>query len=522
MAAVVFAALLLLVGSPVAATGSFGQVTFANSGAASAQADFLSGLALLHDFEYPAAAEAFRRAQATDPGFVMAYWGEAMTYNHPVWMQQDAAAARSALARLAPTAQLRRAKAATARERAYLDAVEILYAAENASAEQTKEARDFRYAAAMAKLAASYPDDVDAAAFSALAILGTAHTGRDVPSYMRAAGILETAWMQHPDHPGLLHYLIHSYDDPIHAPLGLRAAERYARVAPDAGRAIHMTSHIFLALGMWRETVDTNVAAIAAVNRMRAAKGKERARCGHYPSWLGYAHAQLGELELAKEVLVGCRAAAEEEKPATEPGHSMDPDDSLGGAFANLRLGYLLESGDFAGEVAAWPLPPVARPGARLDFAFARALGAVAAEAPDEIRRALADLETVSREVAALELAKNEPNPTNRVRPEIFRLEAEGLLAEKRSDNARAESLLRQAVALEEGLPVAFGPPAIDLPTHELLGEFLLRHGRRDEARAEFERALALAPGRRRAARGLAAATALGDGAGAAISASGR
>ena len=148
-------------------TGSFGRVDFANSGAALAQADFAAGLALLHDFEYPAAAEAFRRAQTADPGFVMAYWGEAMTYNHPVWMQQDAAAARATLARLAPTAAERQAKAATARERAYLAAVEILYAEESAgkeSGEEQKRARDFRYAEAMASLQASYPDDVDAAA----------------------------------------------------------------------------------------------------------------------------------------------------------------------------------------------------------------------------------------------------------------------------------------------------------------------------------------------------------------------
>ena len=520
MSAAALVLLLLLTGdvalhaeTPGAAAkpGVFGQVDFANSGAKAAQADFAAGMALLHDFEYPAAAEAFRRAQEADPGFAMAYWGEAMTYNHPVWMQQDAAAARAALARLAPTAAERLAKAPTAREKAWLGAVEILYADDGAgseTAEAQKRARDLRYAAAMAKLRTSYPDDVDAVAFDALAILGTAHAGRDVPSYMRAAGLLEEAWMQHREHPGLLHYLIHCYDDPTHAPLGLRAAHLYAQIAPDAGHAIHMTSHIFLALGLWRETVDTNVAAIAAVNRMRAAQGKGPARCGHYPNWLGYAYRQLGQFEQAKEVLAACRAAAEEEKPAVEAGHSMDPDDSLGASFANMRLGYLLESGDTQGEVAKWALPPVAGPSARLDFAFARALAAIARRDAGETAQAMADLETVGREVAAVEIAKNEPDPSYRTRPEIFRLEAAGLLAESRRDFAGAEKLLRQAVALEEGLPVAFGPPTIDQPTHELLGNFLLRRERRDEARAEFATALAAAPGRRLAAQGLAAATA--------------
>ena len=498
-------------------SGSFGRVDFANSGAAAAQADFAAGLALLHDFEYPAAAEAFARAQAADPGFAMAYWGEAMTYNHPIWMRQDAAAARAALARLAPTAAERRAKAPTEREKAWLDTVEILYAEDAPGApgapatgdtEPGKRARDFRYAAAMERLQASYPDDVDAVAFHALAILGTAHSGRDVASYMRAAGLLEEAWMQHREHPGLLHYLIHCYDDPTHAPLGRRAAELYAQVAPDAGHAIHMTSHIFLALGLWQETVDTNIAALAAVNRMRAAKGKDPARCGHYPNWLGYAYRQLGQMEEARATLAGCRERAETEQASQEPGHSMDPDSTLGGSFASMRLGYLIESGDWQGEVASWPLPPVAGPGARLDFAFARALAAISGGEPGETRLAMADLETVGREVVAIEVAKNDPDPTYRVRPEIFRLEAEGLLAEKRSDFTGAEKLLRQAVALEDSLPVAFGPPTIDLPSRELLAAFLLRRGRQTEARAEFERALATAPGRRPALQGLAAATA--------------
>ena len=142
---------LLLAGSQASAVGGYGHVDFANSGAPAAQADFLEGLALLHDFEYPAAAAAFRRAEAVDPGFAMAYWGEAMTFNHPIWMQQDLKAAQAALNKLAPTPAARRAKAKTEREKGYLDAVEILYG------DGSKEERDFRYEDAMAKLHARYP-----------------------------------------------------------------------------------------------------------------------------------------------------------------------------------------------------------------------------------------------------------------------------------------------------------------------------------------------------------------------------
>jgi tetratricopeptide (TPR) repeat protein len=522
------AALLADAVAAPAETGSFGRVEFANSGAPAAQADFAAGMALLHDFEYPAAAEAFRRAQAADPGFAMAYWGEAMTFNHPIWMQQDAPAARAALARLAPTATERLAKAPTAREKAWLAAVETLYGEEVAGASDTppaaalqaKYARDLQYEHALSALHEAYPDDVDAAAFHALALLGTAHAGRDVAIYMRAAGILEQAWIDHREHPGVLHYLIHCYDDPTHAPLGLRAARRYAAVAPDAGHAIHMTSHIFFALGMWQETVDTNIAAIAAVDRMRAAKGKSPVACGHYPAWLAYAHLQLGQTAAAKSLLSACRAAAAIEKPADEPGHVMDADASLGSEFANMRLVYLLASGDWRGEVAAWELPPIVGTAARLDFAFARAVASIGGDA-EEIRRAMADLEAVGREVIAAEKAKDEADPSYRVRPEIFRLEAGALLAESRRDFAAAEKLAREAVALEDALPVAFGPPTIDLPARELLGNFLLRRGRRDEARDEFARALALAPGRRAAQVGLATAAGV-DAAGATTPAGGR
>ena len=491
---------LLFAGTPAAAADGYGHVAFANSGAPAAQADFIQGMALLHDFEYPAAAAAFRRAQSADPGFAMAYWGEAMTFNHPLWAQQDLAAARAALNKLAPTATARRAKAKTDREKAYLDAVEILYG------EGSKIERDFRYEDAMAKIHERYPDDVDAAAFYALSTLGTAHAGRDIPTYMRAAGVLEEAWIDHQEHPGLVHYLIHSYDDPAHAPLGLRAARIYSRIAPDAGHAQHMCSHIFLALGMWDETVQANLAAMADVDRMRAAQGKGPARCGHYPFWLEYAYLQLGKMDEAKAALTACRATVESQGAMDHPGMSMDPDASLSSSFANMRLRYLLDTGEWTGEIANWQLPKNAGPGAQLNFAFARALGETARGRTAEARQALSELEALGRKIAETETKLANPDPSYRLRPGVLLLEARALLAEHEGDLPGAEKLLRQAVIVEETLPIDFGPPTIDKPTHELLGEFLLRRGRKVEARAEFEKALARTPGRRLATEGSAAA----------------
>lgn len=476
--------------SPQAATDSgYGQVKFANSGSPAAQADFLNGLALLHDFEYPAAAAAFRRAQTIDPNFAMAYWGEAMTYNHPIWMQQDLQAARSVLQKFAASPAERRAKVKTDREKQYLETVEILYG------DGTKEQRDFLYAEAMEKLHTNYPDDVDATAFYGLSILGTAHAGRNITTYMRSAGLLEEAWTTNQDHPGLLHYLIHSYDDPTHAPLGLRAARRYAKIAPNAGHAQHMTSHIFLALGMWNETVDANLAAIAAVDRAR--KGSTPLRCGHYPSWLSYGYLQLGQMDKARTAIAACRETVDKESPMAHQGHSMDPDASLSGSLANMRLRYLIDSGDWNGVIAGWSMPKNAGPGARLDYAYARAITEITQKRGESSRQALAELESVGSEVRGIETKRGDADPTYRVRPDILILEARALMAEQENDLTGAEKLLREAVRLEETLPIAFGPPTIEKPTHEMLGEFLMRRGRKDEARKAFEQGLARAPGRR-------------------------
>ena len=490
---------LFFAGSQTATDGGYGHVDFANSGATAAQTDFLEGLALLHDFEYPAAAAAFRRAEAADPGFAMAYWGEAMTFNHPIWMEQDLKSAQTALNKLAPTPIARRGKAKTEREKEYLDAVEILYG------DGSKQERDFRYQDAMAKLHARYADDVDATAFYGLAILGTTHAGRDVATYMRAAGVLEEAWINHRDHPGLVHYLIHSYDDPAHAPLGLRAARIYAKIAPDAGHAQHMTSHIFLALGMWPEVVQANIAAIADVDRVRKAAGKIPVGCGHYPSWLGYAYLQLGQMDKARSSVALCRTAVESQAAMDHPGMSMDPDASLSRSFASMRLRYLLDSGDWTGEIAGWTLPKAAGPGARLDFAFARAMGEIMQGHRAAARQALAELAAVGHEVADIKTKSDDPDPSYRVRPEIFLLEVRALLAEQEGDFAGAERLMLQAVGLEDKLPIDFGPPTIDKPSHELFGEFLFRRGRRDEAHAEFEKAVARTPGRRLAEQGFGA-----------------
>src|SRR6266478_9054386 len=279
MAVLVCSAVPVSARDTVPAAGDLGATHFPNSGAPSAQRDFLRGLLLLHSFEYEAARKSFQAAEGIDPGFAMAYWGEALTYNHPLWGEQDLAAARSSLAQLAPTPEERAAKAPTARERDYLASVEKLYA------DGDKVRRDADYSAALGALARAYPDDHDARALYALSILGLTGGRRNVANYMRAAAEAEAVYEVDRSHPGALHYLIHAYDDPIHAPLGLRAARLYGKLAPAASHAQHMPSHIFFALGMWDEAIAANVASLATAR----AHGD-----GGYHSllWLVYAYLQ--------------------------------------------------------------------------------------------------------------------------------------------------------------------------------------------------------------------------------------
>lgn len=493
---------LVLAAAPMtvaARPGAVGVVAFANSGKPAAQVPFLRGLALLHNFEYERAAAAFREAEAADPSFVMAYWGEAMTFNHPVWMEQDLAAARAVLARLGPTPEARSAKAATRRERDYLSAVEILYG------EGTKFERDLRYAEAMARIHAAYPGDVDAATFHALALLGTAHGGRDFATYMKAAAILEEVYPANPDHPGVLHYLIHSYDDPIHAPLGLRAARRYGKVAPDAGHALHMTSHIFVALGMWDDVVAVNRQAISVVNSQRAAARNAPSWCGHYPSWLVYGYLQKGMGAEALEVAGKCLAQAPNDpRPASES--NADADSTWTDSWLFMRAMVAADNGRL---LPADGLDPARLSNwAKFSEAYGRLLAAHAASNRAAIADAAAELARLVPILRA-ELDKAEgPEPSARAMVEAMRLQGVALVALHGGNAPGAIAALESAASVEDAAPFEFGPPAVAKPSRELLGDVLLKLGRKAEATTAYRAALSRTPGRRLSVEGLAQAQA--------------
>jgi tetratricopeptide (TPR) repeat protein len=502
----------------VAAQGSrvgdlVGNVAFPNSGPPAAQESFLAGLAQLHNFEYASAAELFRKAQQIDAGFAMAYWGEAMTYNHPVWMEQDLGAARRALERLGPTKDARAAKAKTTREKDYLRAVETLYG------EGGKLERDIAYADAMAEVYRTYPDDPDAAAFYALSLLGTAHAGRDFTIYMRAASIVEPVFRDHPNHPGAAHYLIHCYDDPVHAPLGLRAARAYSKIAPSAGHAQHMTSHIFVALGMWDDVVLANEAGVMVVDAARSARGLAPSACGHYNFWLEYGYLQQRRFGKAKTLVGDCYAAARravapapgtQRPPRPAADQVLDPDNSPVGSLAAMRLRYLLDTEDWTSDVAAWTVETNGQ--WRPQIAFEFGTGYAAARSGRRTEATLA-LERLTRARHALEAvltstAAGGAESLAREWARILESQLSAVVTLSGQANAEAIDTLREAASVEDKLPYEFGPPAIDKPSYELLGETLLTLDQPAEARAAFEKGLARTPERTASLRGLMLAAA--------------
>ena len=492
--------LLLLCAGASVAQQSYGEVSFVNSGPAAAQADFLHGLAQLHNFEYDDAAEHFRKVQEIAPDFAMAFWGEAMTKNHALWHEEDVPAARLILKRLGATAEARLAKATTEREKLYLQSLEVLFG------DGAKEERDRRYESVLAELHRKFPEDVDAAAFYALAILGTAEQGRDFATYMRAAAVLEEVFPEHPRHPGIVHYLIHSYDDSIHAPLGLRAARIYAKIAPEAGHAQHMTSHIFLALGMWDDEVKANETAMAVVNRLRQKAGGLPQRCGHYNEWLEYGYLQQGRVADARRILEACRLSVERAAAAahdnssggnTMAGMPMPVINMAFGSYADMRASFVIDAQVWNDDVVRATLPAGDYPMAQLAFDYTNALAAIRRSDLAVAREAISRAENDRQRALAAGKKQRYADPRQDQRLTILIEQLRALLMAAEGKSEEAVSELRRIAAKEDAMSVEFGPPAVYKPTDELLGELLLELHRSAEARVAFQVALARAPGRR-------------------------
>lgn len=447
------------------AAEQLGTVAFPNSGKAEAQEPFLRGVLLLHNFAYPQAARAFVEAQQLDPAFALAYWGEAMTYNHALWHEIDVAAGRKALAKLPAEAPV------TPRERGYVDAVTALYSGDSAGAED-------RYAAAMERVARANADDVEAQAFWALSILGTLERDEaDARKLVRAAAILEPLFPSRQDHPGILHYLIHAYDDPLLAPLGLRAARRYSTVASAAPHALHMPSHIFLQLGMWADAARSNEAAyMLSTEWVAREKATSDKRDLHSLEWLQYVYLQQRRLDEAKRLI---SEVAPKIGEGSREHHARD----------NMMARYAIETGD-------WSVLDLLDPHAPIQFA--RGMRGIARKEWDEAQKA----------IAMMRIANGDLHNMSRGVAEVQRNELIAALYSARGEKGEALRVAQLAVDAEEKLGIPSGPPDVFKPARELYGELLIAAGRKEDAAEQFRQSLLRTPNRALSLSGLAKAEA--------------
>ena len=492
------AAACLLIGTSTAfaQTTELGKVEFPTSGSPKAQAHFLRGLAALHSFWYEEALEAFRESTRVEPDFMMGYWGEAMAHNHPLWSEQDTPAARTVIAKIKDTPKL------TARERAYLEAIRLLYA------EGEKTARDAAYSAAMEKIYRAYPDDLDAASFYSLSLLGMVRM--EEKSYRlqaRAGAIALEVYQKNPNHPGAAHYIIHAFDDPEHAILALPAARRYASIAPEAHHARHMPSHIFLQLGMWPEAAASNESAWTSSEAWMKRKNlSPSVRDYHSLHWLLYVYLQQGRYRKAEELLSLMKKTMSETtyENKLRPGYYENN-------YANMAAAFIVETErwDLASSLLpATAITPSSSGGSHGSH------GAAASQSVEVVMRTsnrgarlpvfVNGLAAAMKNASLDRLKASSGNGSGAESPGIAELEVQALAASVRGEHEKAIQLMTEAVKIEEQRGAPSGPPGLIKPAHELFGEILLRAGKHERAAEQFRTALLRQPNRARSLLGLA------------------
>jgi hypothetical protein len=469
-----------------------GIVAFATSCSAAAQPQFNRAVALLHSFEFLRAIDAFGATLTTDPTCAMAEWGIALSR----WSNPFVSGIRPAGPLRQGRDAVERARtigAKTVRERAYVDAVSRLYA-EFETTDQA--ARVLAYRDGMAKVAAAYPNDGEASIFYALSIAAAASPAdKTFADQLKAGAILETLIARQPDHPGLAHYIIHSYDVPPLADRALEAARRYAKIAPSAPHALHMPSHTFTRLGYWQESIDTNTAS-GAVARRDGSVAEEL----HAMDYRVYAYLQTAQDRGARRMLEALPEVAARFNP--DAAGSAAPGSAGVFALAAIPARYALERGAWA-EAATLEPHPSKFPYTEALTYFARAIGAAH----------IGDTATVRSSIEALQQIQDQLTLAKEGywagQTDIQRRSASAWLAfaERREADALAD--MRAAATLEDRTEKNAVTPGPLAPARELLGEMLLAFKQPAEAREEFEATLQKEPNRFRAVYGAARAALL-------------
>ncbi len=490
-ACLAIAALLLVACSSGSdkSTGKLGEIDFTVTGKAEAQPAFKKAMLLLHSFEYEDAAEAFIEARKLDPGFVMTYWGEAMTHNHPLWREQDYKTGNKILQQLAPAPEDRAGKATTELEKDFIKGITILYGSGN------KAERDSSYAAYMETLYKKYPGNNEVAAFYSLSLIGWDPADRRTQQYEKAAAIAREVLERNPLHPGALHYVIHAYDDPGHAAAALATADKYAMVAPGAGHALHMPTHTYLALGLWDKVVSSNIVSWAAEKQRKERKKLDNDALGYHSyHWLLYGYLQEGKKDIARKMVDSmeqyCRAL---------------PSAAARAHVTFLKTTYLAETNDYTSGVAeiAFPLNDL-NILARARNYFVRGMDAYYKNDADSMVKVIQQLagERLTEETKVSgtgmqvcgNISRSVPTRNDLQKTEVIELELKAMGAWLKKDMNATEKFLKQATELETGSTYAYGPPSIVKPSFEMYGEWLLEVNKPAEALRQFELSLKTAP----------------------------
>jgi tetratricopeptide (TPR) repeat protein len=473
---------------------------FPVSGKPKAQEAFQKGLLLMHSFEYKDALEDFEQAQKEDPECVMAYWGEAMAHNHPIWQEQDYKKGNEALSRLGETREERLSKAKTKIEKDFLTAIEILYD------EGNKVERDNAYADYLGELYQKYPENDEVTVFYSLALMGSIPYISDMEVYQKAASLAKEVMDRNPEHPGAVHYYIHANDEPNYAHQAKKAADIYAKVAPDAAHAIHMPSHIYLSLGMWDEVVSSNVASFqASVNRKERKNLDYNALGLHSFQWLQYGYLQQEKFDEAKKLLEDVVFYTKESPSVYTHEHQ-----------SYMKTTYFVETED-------WDNPMINLESDYSGFniavksrdRFVYALKAFHDKDFEKVESTLLVMKE-EREAAAKTISldagmalcssggasSENTTPRDLKIAETMELELKALMAWEKGDYSAGETYFLKATALENEVGSAAGPPTIVKPSHELFAEFLVANGRPEEAIQQYEAALKLAPNRVKSVKG--------------------
>ena len=468
---------------------NLGKVTFSTSCKQATQPQFNRGVALMHSFQFARAIEAFNTILLSDPSCAIAYWGIALSnWGNPfaVGLKVQAQLDKG----LKAVEQARAAGAKTERERAYIEAVAHLFT----DTENTDQrSRVLAYESAMSAVSAAYPQDTEAAIFYALAVAAAADPAdKTYARQLKAGKILDDLFVQYPDHPGLAHYIIHTYDFPPLAARAVGAARRYHEIAPSAPHALHMPSHTFTRVGYWQDSIDTNTAAAAAA-RSEGQTAEEL----HASDYMVYAYLQTAQDHATRHLVESTVEIFSRFDPAVQLSGAASPSAAYF-ARAAIPARYCLERRAWADAAKLEPHPSPFLPADAITY-FARGLGAAHLKDGDTARSAIGSLGQIRDK-----LKMKEAYWANQV--EIQRQEVSAWLAFAEGDHQGALAGMRAAAELEDGTEKSAITPGPLLPARELLGELLLELKRPSEALKEFEATLAKEPNRFRTLYGAAVA----------------